>query len=554
MPAKNKLRDLSRDLRELARDPVIAIITAVLAAGLFLFIVYPILLVLVKSLFPEGNFSFSLFETFFRKKIHYRALLNSLALAGITTPATTALAFVFAFMVNRGPKRLRGFFRVNAVIPFVTPPFVFSLALIIIGGRQGLISRFFDIEFSLFGWPGVIIAQVLHFIPLCFIMIDNVLRSLNPNVEEAAYNMGAGQVKALFTIILPLCLPGLLKAGLLVFILSLADFGNPALIGRGISFLAVEAYLLVIGQYELRMASVYSVMLLVPSLVLYIIHRYVIHEDKYQTITGAPGAREEHWVAPIIQIPMLIVCFLTSAAILLIFVVIIAGAFTKIIGINHTLTLNHFSLTKSLFVLKNSVVVSFYSAIGGACAGTFLAYVLVRKPVPAKNVLELISLSGFAVPGTIIGIGFILAFNSPPIQLTGTMIIIVLSMISRTIAVSVEAGLAKLYQIGSTIEEASTNMGASSIYTFIKILLPLMFTAFFGGMIYSFIHAMNTLSAVIFITPPQFMLAPISIFQLAAEGRIGQACSLSLFLILSVFASLAILNVVTKKTGLRGLA
>ena len=312
-------------------------------------------------------------------------------------------------------------------------------------------------------------------------------------------------------------------------------------VGGGISFLAVESYLLVIGQYNLEMASVYCVVLLVPSLIIYAIHRYAIKENTYVTVKGTTGVREEKEVHPVIQIPMLLLCFATSLAIMIIFGVVVGGAFTKIIGVNNALTLRHFNLSGNLFVLKNSIEVSLYAAIIGAIAGTILAYILVRKSVPGREIMEFTSISGFAVPGTVVGIGFILAFNSPPLQLTGTMAIIVLSMISRTIAVSVEAGIAKLYQIDKSIEEASQNMGAGSLYTFLMVMLPLMFTAFFGSLVYNFIHSMNTLSAVIFLTPPRLMLAPISIFSLAAEGRIGQACAISIFLILCVFASLGVL-------------
>ena len=516
--------------KHLLKEPAVALTALFLVSGLFVFIVYPILSVFLKSLFFEEKFSTINYIQFFVKKFHYKALVNSLILAVITTLATTFLSFVFAFMVSRGLKAFRGFFRIMAIIPFVTPPFVFALALIILGGRQGLIPRFFDINFTLFGWPGIILAQVLHFIPLCFIMIDNVMASLNPNLDEAASNLGASQMRTLATVIIPLCFPGIFKAALMVFILSLADFGNQALIGGGISFLAVEAYLLVIGQYNLEMASVYCVMLLIPTLIIYIIQIYIIKENKYITVGGAPGLKEEKSVQPIIQIPMFIICFICSLTILIIFAVVIGGAFTKIIGTNHSLTLNHFSITGNLFVLKNSVIMSLYASIIGAIAGTILAYILVRKPIPGREILEFVSISGFAVPGTVIGIGFILAFNQPPLQLTGTMAIIVLSCISRTVAVSVEAGIAKLYQIDKSIEEASRNMGAGSIYTFVTIILPLMFSAFFGSLIYNFIHAMNTLSAVIFLTPPRLMLAPISIFSLAVEGRIGQACAISIFL------------------------
>lgn len=543
-----------RNSKELIlKDPLTAVIMFILTCGLFLFIVYPVLIVFVKSLFVDGKFSIGLYYEFFSKKLHYQALINSLLLACVTTPLTVFLSFVFAYMVNRGPVSFRRFFRFSALVPFVTPPFVFALALIIIGGRQGLLSKFFGIEYSLFGWSGLILAQVLHFIPLCFIMLDSVMNSLNPNLDEASCILGGSQPHTLFHISIPLCMPGILKSGLMVFIVSLADFSNPALIGGGLSFLATESYLLVIGQYNLSMASVYSVILLIPSLILYIYHKYAIKEEKYVTVMGAPGQREETKVSPIIQIPMLIICFLTSLAIISIFVLILAGSFVKIIGINNAFTLQHFNMTSSMLFFKNSLVMSSYAAVIGAILGTIIAYSIMRKPVPGKHGIEFISLLGYAVPGTIIGIGYILAFNKPPLLLSGTMAIIVLTMISRTIAVSVEAGTAKLLQLDRAIEEASYTLGANSAQTFVRITLPLMFTAFFGSLIYSFIHSMNTLSAVIFVTSSRHMIAPVAIFQLASEGRIGQACALSIFLIICVFASLLVMYYILKKLGVKGI-
>ncbi len=542
------------DIKELIfKDPLTAFMTLLLTIGLAIFIVYPIILVLFKSVFVDGIVSLGLYADFFRKKIHYRALINSMILACVVTPLTVLLSFAFAYMVNRGPHFLRKFFRFSALIPFVTPPFVFALALIILGGRQGLLSKFFGIDYSLFGWSGVILAQVLHFIPLCFIMLDSVMNSLNPNLDEASGILGGSQTHTLFHVSIPLCMPGILKSGLMVFILSLADFGNPALIGGGLPFLASESYILVIGQYDLGMASVYSIMLLIPSVILYIFHKYAIREEKYVTVMGAPGQREEVRVSPIIQIPMLTLCFLTSLAIVAIFVIIVAGAFTRIIGINNAFTMQHFSMTSSLLFFKNSLITSFYAAVIGTMAGTMLAYFIMRKTIPGKHLIEFTSLLGFAVPGTIIGIGYILAFNKPPLLLSGTMTIIVLTMISRTIAVSVEAGTAKLLQLDRSIEEASHTLGANSANTFYRITLPLMFTAFFGSMIYSFIHSMNTLSAVIFVTSPRYMIAPVAIFQLASEGRIGQACALSIFLIICVFVSLLLMYYVLKRLGAKGI-
>lgn len=548
MTIKGKVRD---EFSFLLKDPLAASIYAILSGALLIFIVYPIASVLIQSIFSMKILTFKNYLVFFSSKYHYRALVNSLLLATSSTVITTFLAFVIAFMVNRGPLFLRGPLRILTISPLVTPPFVFALALIILGGRQGLITKFLNINFSIFGWFGMVTSQVLHFIPLCFIMIDNVLLSLNPNLEESAEDMGADQFTILRTITIPLVSPGLLKAALLVFILSMADFGNPALIGGGRPFLAVDAYLLVIGENNMEMASVFCVFLTIPSLIIYIIHRYLIKEKAYTTIGGKPGPREKKKMSLAIEIPMLIICFLVSFIICLVFAVIIGGAFTKIIGIDHTLTWQNFAIKGNLLALRNSVLLSFYAALMSAVGGTILSYLLVRKPIPGRSVLEFISLSGFAIPGTVVGIGYILTFKNPPFLLIGTATIVVLSMIFRTIAVGVEAGISKLYQVDPEIEEASLDLGAGFLRTFWRVVLPIMFSAFFGGLVFAFIYSMNTISAVIFLTPPKYMLASLRIFQSAEQGRMGEACAVSVFLILAVIFSLSILYLFSRKMGIR---
>jgi ABC-type Fe3+ transport system permease subunit len=214
--------------------------------------------------------SLDTYAEFFSTRYYYKALFNSIFLAIVTTCLIVPIAFCFAYLGLKGPDFIKGPLRVLGLLPLIAPPFIFALALILIGGRSGMLTKFLHLPFNLYGWPGVITAQFITFLPLGYLMIENVLKSLGSNLDDAASDMGASDVDVLLKITIPLAVPGILKAALLVFILSIADFGNPMLIGGEVSFLATDAYLLWIGENNLEMSAVFCVFLVIPSIIIFI--------------------------------------------------------------------------------------------------------------------------------------------------------------------------------------------------------------------------------------------------------------------------------------------
>ena len=540
-------------LREKIKTFINAELVNILALLLFLllaiFLLYPILAVLIKSIKGPQGFTLSYYSKFFAKGYYFLSLLNTLSLGFINTAVCLVVGFCLAYLTTRGPIALRKPLKILAMMPLIAPPYLFAISLIILFGRNGIVTKAFNLHWTIYGFDGVVIAQTLAFIPLAYLMIENTLMSLNPNLEESAYDLGASETTIIRTITIPLLAPGILKAGLLVFVMTIAEFGNAAILGGRTPFLAPDTYTIIIGEGDFEMGSVLSVILIIPCIIIFFLHNYMLTGKKFTTIGGKPVASEPRKMTLFVKIPFLIISCTAGLAIVISFGVVLMASFTKILGINNELVLTHIKNFDSNLAIYNSTKVSLVAALIGAIIGTLLAYVIVRGKFFGRSFIEMVSLSGFALPGTVIGIGYLLAFNAPPLKLTGGIMILALNCVFRFLAVGVEAGISKLHQINIEIEEASSDLGANFLTTFHKIVLPLMFPAFIAGFIYTFMTTIVSLSAVVFLVSPGFELAAVRIFDRAVYGEIGNASATTMKLVVIVIICMVVLNLVTKKTG-----
>ncbi|MEW6261782.1 MAG: iron ABC transporter permease [Thermodesulfobacteriota bacterium] len=543
-------RSLAREIRDFLNARLIHIFAFSLFALLAIFLLYPILAVLVKSFWGEDGFTLEYYAEFFSFNFYYWSFLNTIILGASTMAALIVIGFGFAFLTTRGPVWLRTPLKIVALLPLVAPPYIFAISLITLLGRNGFIHNLLKLDFSIYGWTGTIIAQILAFLPLSFMMIENVLNALNPNLEDSASDMGASEFKIIWFITLPLSAPGLLKAALLVFVMAIAEFGNPAILGGKIPFLAPDTYLMITGEGRFDMASVLSVVLITPCIIIFIIHDYLLKGKGYTTIVGKPVAAEPRKMSALVLTPFLVVCLPVAIMVLASFAVIFIGSVVKIVGVDNTVDWSHMANLQSNLAIYNSVKVSLAAGLFGAVVGTLLSYVIMRGNFPGKKLMEVLALSGFALPGTVIGVGYIIAFNRPPFLLTGTIWIIILNCVFRFVAVGVEAGISKLHQISIEIEEAAADLGADFVTTFFKIVLPIMFSAFIAGFIYTFMTTLMSLSSVIFLVTPGFDLASVYIYLAAQLGEMGVASATTVKLIAIVAVSMALLKVLARKTGL----
>jgi len=525
---------------------LIHIFAVLLFLLLALFLLYPIFAVLIKSIKGPEGFTLSYYTKFFVKGYYFQSLRNTLWLGFINTVVCLVVGFCLAYLTTRGPWLLRKPLKVVSMMPLIAPPYLFAISLIILFGHNGIMTKAFGIKWSLYGFWGVAVGQTLAFIPLAYLMIENTLMSLNPNLEESAYDMGASEVRIIRTITIPLLAPGILKAGLLVFVMTIAEFGNAAILGGRTPFLAPDTYQMIIGEADFEMGSVLSVVLIIPCIIVFILHNYLLTGKKFTTIGGKPVASEPRRMTPLVMVPFMIISLVAAAAILVSFGVVLFASFTRIFGVKNDFVLTHLLNFDSNLAIYNSMKVSLIAGIIGAIIGTLLAYVIVRGKFFGRTFIEMVSLSGFALPGTVIGIGYLLAFNAPPLKLTGGIMILALNCVFRFIAVGVEAGISKLHQINIEIEEASSDLGANFIYTFYKIVLPIMFPAFIAGFIYTFMTSIVSLSAVVFLVSPGFDLAAVKIFDAAVYGEIGIASATTMKLVVIVIVCMVILNFLSK--------
>lgn len=534
-------------------EPGFAVAAITIAALLILFILAPVMAVLLRSFgVGTGQLTLEYYVQFFQNASYFRAFINSVSAGLISTSVIVMISIPFALYVTRSSTVLSKVYRGIGLLPLVAPPFIFSLALIILFGRRGIVTDWVNtltgLEISIYGFWGVVIAQILGYFPIAYMMIESSLRSINPSVENASQDLGASQGKTIRSVTLPLAGTAILKASLIVFVMALADFSNPLIIGGGESFLASDAFLLVTGRQNLEMAAVLGVFLIIPSLLVFLFQTYLLKDHETasnNTASAVSNPLNKKVKGFVFTISTLMTLFIT-----LMFVMVVLGAFVQIIGINNTFTLSHFSDQSGWNFIWNSVIVSFFAALIAAGLGILQGYLTARKNIPAKKFLEFTALFGLAVPGTVMGIGYVLIFNGPPFFLTGTVLLLVLNMAFRKIGVGLEAGISNLQQIDKSVEEASSDLGAGPYRTFFKVVVPLLMPAFMAGFVYTFMTAMVSVSSVIFLISPGNNLAAAYILNLADQAAIGRASAMSFILIVIVLGCMGLLKFIEKRSNL----
>ncbi|GAA0180516.1 hypothetical protein SH2C18_31960 [Clostridium sediminicola] len=535
-------RGLIYDLKKLIGEPVLAAIILIVIGLSGFFVVYPFSKVVIM---PQATD----WMRFFHEERFLTAFQNTFYSSFLATLTATVFGFIYAYTMNYVDIPGKKFFRTIVLVPMMAPPVVTGIAFIVLFGRRGLITySLLHMTTDLYGWIGLWIVQSMAFFPLAYMTNSGVLKAISPNLELAAQNLGAHGFKLFRTVTLPLALPGLLSASLLVAINSLADFGNPMLIGGDYSVLATEAYMQVAGQWDLKMAAVLSMVLVIPTLIVFFIQKYYLERRSFTTVTGKPVAGLKRvttstmtkWI--LFSFCCLIVLFICS-----IFTIVVLAAFTKVFGVNNTFTLNNFieGIIKSS-ALKNSWLLAVISAIITTILGITIAFLISRKRFPGKNALDFITLLPASLPGTFIGIGLVLAFNQEPIMLTGTGIIIVIAMVMRQLPVGYRNSISAFKQIDKSIEEAATNLGANSFTVIRTIIIPMLKNAMSTSVVYSFMKSMNTLSAVIFLVSPQWMIGSIAILSFAEQGFIGIASAIAVGMVGIIFITFGIAKLLLK--------
>jgi len=374
-----------------------------------------------------------------------------------------------------------------------------------------------------------------------------VLKAIDPNLEDAAMSMGNTPWGTFRTVTLPLSIPGLANAFLLLFGSSLADFATPLVMAdHTFPVLTTQAYLQITGMYDIQGGATISFILLVPALLVYLLQHYWVEQRSYITITGKAGApsvvKGGGFFAETL---MLIIISAITLFIIFLYSIIFLGSLMKVWGVDNSFTLENYVyvFTVGWKAVKDTVLIAVISTFIGSAIGVTTGYLINRKDLPWRKTLEFTSLLNYVLPGTVIGIAYAVAFNSGPIVLTGTMSIIVALCVSRYDATGIRATIASLQQIDPSIEEASLSLGASRFTTFFRVTLPLIMPAVITGMRYLFVVSMTAVSATIFLVSVRWSLLTIRILECITELLFAQAAAFSVVLVLIVFIAIGAIAV-----------
>ena len=544
-----------------------------------IFVFFPIAKMLTAAFITDGGgYSLSVFASkFFDDRLWGLGCLsggrcgvawNSLFLAVLVGLITTTLGLIFALVVTRSGFRYKRALRALTVLPIITPPFVIGLALILLFGLSGAVTTFFSDAFGiqptrwLYGLPGVLIAQILAFTPIAFLVLIGVVEGVSPSMEEAAQTLRASKWQVFKTVSLPLMRPGLANAFLLGFIESMADFGNPLVLGGNFDVLSTEIFFAIVGaQYDQGKAAVLAMVLLCFTLGAFYAQRFWLGKKSYTTVSGKGDSGMHPHMPRALSIPVLALAMIWAAFTMVVYAMIFYGSVVELWGVNNRLTFKHY-ITAFSFRFEDSGIRwsgaawdSFWTTlkIAGIAApltaivGLITAYLLTRQTFAGKNAFEFGTMLSFAIPGTVIGVSYILAFNVPPIEITGTGIILVVSFIFRNMPVGVRAGIASMSQLDKSLDESSLTLGANSWQTFRRIILPLLRPAILAALVYSFVRAMTAISAVIFLVSAEYNMATSYIIGRVENNDYGLAIAYSTTLIFVMLAVVGAMQLVVGK-------
>uniref|UniRef100_A0A9E8CK52 Iron ABC transporter permease n=1 Tax=Bosea sp. NBC_00436 TaxID=2969620 RepID=A0A9E8CK52_9HYPH len=533
-------------IRKITADPWLFGIYLLVTASIVVFALTPILSVLRQAVWTDHGFDPAAIGAALSKPYVWSALGNTLMLGCASAFVATFAGFVLAFAVTKTSMPGKGFVHMVSLLPIISPPFVMALAIVILFGRSGLITKeLLGIRDSnIYGFRSLLFIQALAFTPIAYLNIRGMLQSVDSALEDASASLGASNWTAFRRLTLPLATPAILSSMLLVFVKSIEDFGNPMVIGGNYNTLAVEAYSQLIGYFNLSGGALLASILLIPSLLAFMVQRHWLAKRSYVTVTGKPTVQAIRTTSRRVVLPLALACYLLCATILLFYGTVLFVSFTKLPGVNNTLTVEHYRtiFTAGIGTMGDSLILAGIATPITAIGGMLIAYLLTRRAFPGSALLRFGTMLSFAAPGTILGIGYVGTFNQAPLLLTGTALIVIAVMVVKNLQVGIEAGSNQLKQIDGAIEEASTVLGASNTRTFFVVTLPLLRPALFTALAYGFTRSLTTLSAVIFLVSANWSLITVTILSQVETQRLGVAAAYCVVLILVVLAILAVLQ------------
>ena len=521
-----------------------------------LFIVYPFYTILTKSVFSNKVEGLTLynFVRFFSKPYYYQTLIRSLVVCGLTVLTTTIIGVPIAYVMTRYNVACKQLLHILIIMSLMSPPFIGAYSWIILMGRNGLIAKFFRLfdmtAPTIYGRDGIIFVFTLHLFPYIYLYTSGAMNSIDSSLEEAAENLGMNKLKRIWTITLPVILPSILAGCVMVFMTALADFGTPMLLGEGYTVLPVLVYNEYMSESAVNpyMASALSVIIVTCSLLVLAFQKLVIDKRNYQMSSLRPPVEEKltGWKRLAVSLPIWIVVFLAFLP----QIVVVCQSFVErsFSGMVKGINLSNYQTIMSRLGrnIRNTYVFSLVAIVFIVILGILVSYILVRKKGKVANLIDTLIMFPYVIPGSVLGIGLIVAFNRKPIVLVGTAAIMIISYVIRKLPYTVRSGSAFLYQMDPFVEEASINLGVSPMKTFFTVTARMMLPGVMSGAVLSWITCINELSSSIMLYSGKTSTIAVAIYQEVVRMSDGTAAALATILTVTTIISLLIVFRLTK--------
>lgn len=552
------------DRKKLMGDPIMVTTIVVLIAFLTLFILYPLAILLVDSFITESGPSLDVFSRVLAMPSFTKAITNTLAVGFLVSIVSALVGLLFAYVevyVQLKTKFMGGLFQVVSMLPVVSPPFVLSLSIIMLFGKSGLITRYLlgISDNSVYGFWGIFVVQTLTFFPVCYMMLKGLLKNIDPSLEEAARDMGASRWKVFTSVTLPLIMPGLGNAFLVTFIESIADFANPMIIGGSYDTLATTIYLQITGAYDKQGAAAMAVVLLCITLLMFVVQKYVLEAKSTATLSGKASRQRMLITDASVRLPLATFCSVLAVFVVVMYLCVPFGALFKTWGYDFSLTTKWFQQVFTKYhgfqAFRDSFLLSLVAAPITAILSMIISYLVVKRDFKSKGFIEAVSMLAMAVPGTVLGVGYIRGFSGGLFHtgilqgLYGSAAVLIIVFIVRSLPTGTRSGISALRQIDKSIEESAYDMGADSFTVFRTVTLPLIKDSFFSGLVTAFVRSITAISAIILLVTPQFLLITVQINEFAEKGNYGIACAFATILIAITYGSVLLMNLAIKHFG-----
>ncbi len=524
--------------------------------GMCLFIVYPFYTILTKSVFSNKVEGLTLYNfiRFFTKPYYYQTLIRSLVVCGITVVTTVIIGVPIAYVMTRYNVAGKQLMHILIIMSLMSPPFIGAYSWIILMGRNGLIAKLFALfgakAPTIYGREGIIFVFTLHLFPYIYLYTSGAMNSIDSSLEEAAENLGMNKLKRIWTITLPVILPSILAGCVMVFMTALADFGTPMLLGEGYVVLPVLVYNEYMSESAVNpyMASALSVIIVSCSLVVLTFQKLVIDKRNYQMSSLRPPQETQlhGWKRFAVSLPIYIVVFLAFLP----QIVVVAQSFVErsFSGMVKGINLNNYTAILSRLGrnIRNTYVFSLVAIVFIIILGILVSYILVRKKGKVASLIDTLIMFPYVIPGSVLGIGLIVAFNRKPMILVGTSAIMIISYVVRKLPYTVRSGSAFLYQMDPSVEEASINLGVSPMKTFFTVTARMMLPGIMSGAVLSWITCINELSSSIMLYSGKTSTIAVAIYQEVVRMSDGTAAALATILTVTTILSLLIVFRLTK--------